>query len=343
MPPDPRTFVIAEAGVNHNGDLALARKMVDVAADAGADAVKFQTFSVDRLVTRTAAPAEYQQRTGAASQYDMLRRLELSPAAHEELLAHCGERGIEFMSAAFDPESARFLAGLGVRRLKVPSGELTNLPLLEVIGRLGCQIIVSTGMAHMAEVETAVATLYRAGASDLVILQCVSNYPADPAATNLRVMDSYARVFGVPVGLSDHTVGLTIAIAAVARGASYLEKHFTLDRSLPGPDHQASLEPAELAALVRAVRDVEVALGDGVKQPTPSELPVRAVARKSLVTVRDLAPGSVLRESDLAILRPGTGLPPGRLAEVLGRRTARAIPAETPITDDMLEPAGESG
>lgn len=336
----PRTFLIAEAGVNHNGDLALARKLVDVAADAGADAVKFQTFSVDRLVTPTAAPAEYQRRTGAASQHEMLRQLELSRAAHEELAAHCASRGIEFMSAAFDPESARFLAQLGVRRLKVPSGEITNLPLLEVIGSFGRQVILSTGMAEMAEVETAVATLRRAGTSDLVILQCVSNYPADPAATNLRVMDTYARAFGVPVGLSDHTVGLTIAIAAVARGARYLEKHFTLDRTLPGPDHQASLEPDDLAALVRAVRDVESALGDGIKRPAASELPVRDVARKSLVAARDLTPGSVLREEDIVILRPGTGISPARLPEVVGRRTARAIAAHTPITDDMLEPGG---
>lgn len=335
-----RTFVIAEAGVNHNGDLALARKLVDVAADAGADAVKFQTFSVDRLVTPTAAPAEYQRRTGAASQHEMLRQLELSPAAHEDLAAHCATRGIEFMSTPFDPESARFLAGLGVRRLKVPSGEITNLPLLEVVGSFGRQVILSTGMAEMAEVETAVATLRRAGASDLVVLQCVSNYPAEAAATNLRVMDTYAQAFGVPVGLSDHTVGLTIAIAAVARGARYLEKHFTLDRTLPGPDHQASLEPDELAALVRAVRDVEAAIGDGIKRPAPSELPVRDVARKSLVAARDLTAGSVLRQEDLVILRPGTGISPARLPEVVGRRTARAIPAHTPITDDMLEPAG---
>ncbi len=335
-----RTFVIAEAGVNHNGDVALARKLVDVAAEAGADAVKFQTFSVDRLVTPTAAPAEYQRRTGAASQHEMLRQLELSRAAHEELAAHCATRGIEFMSTPFDPESARFLAGLGVRRLKVPSGEITNLPLLEVVGSLGPQVILSTGMAEMAEVETAVATLCRAGATDLVVLQCVSNYPAEAAATNLRVMDTYAQAFGVPVGLSDHTVGLTIAIAAVARGARYLEKHFTLDRTLPGPDHQASLEPDELAALVRAVRDVEAALGDGIKRPAPSELPVRDVARKSLVAARDLAAGSVLRQEDVVILRPGTGISPARLPDVIGRRTVRAIAAHTPLTDDMLEPAG---
>lgn len=340
-PASAATFVIAEAGVNHNGDLTLAKQLVDIAADAGADAVKFQTFNVDRLVTRQAEAAEYQRRSGATNQYAMLRQLELSPSAHEALAAHCATREIEFMSAAFDVQSAKFLARLGVRRIKVPSGELTNLPLLDVIGGLGLPVILSTGMADMAEVEAAVAALRRAGASDLVLLQCVSNYPATPAATNLRVMDTYASAFGVPVGLSDHTPGLTIAIAAVARGARYIEKHFTIDRSLPGPDHQASLEPAELAALVRAVRDVEAALGDGVKRPDASELPVRDVARKSLVAARDLPMGSVLSERDIMILRPGTGLPPGRLADVVGRRIARAIAADTPITEDMLESTGD--
>src|SRR5882724_5597205 len=262
-----RTFVIAEAGVNHNGDPALARALVDVAVGAGADAVKFQTFSVDRLLTRRAAKAEYQQRaTGSEqSQYEMLAGLALSPADHEMLFAYCARQGIEFMSTPFDPESARFLKALGVRRIKISSGDVTNLPMLEVVGALGLPVVLSTGMADMAEVEAAVATLRAAGTTDLAVLQCVSNYPADPALSNLRVMDSFARAFGAPVGLSDHSTGLTVAIAAVARGAAYVEKHFTLDRSLPGPDHQASLLPDELRALVAAIRDVESALRDGVK------------------------------------------------------------------------------
>lgn len=333
-----RVFVIAEAGVNHNGDPTLARALVDVAVEAGADAVKFQTFAADRLVTRRAATAEYQRRAtgGELSQHAMLTALELSPAAHEELFAHCADRGIEFMSAPFDVESARYLKTLGVRRLKIPSGEITNLPLLEVIGGLGLPAILSTGMAELTEVDAAVATLRRAGLTDLAILQCVSNYPADPAHTNLRVMDTYRERFGAPVGLSDHTLGLTVAIAAAARGARYIEKHFTLDRALPGPDHQASLDPAGLRALVAAIREVEAALGDGIKRPTPSELPVRDVARKSLVAARDLPAGATLGPADLVILRPGTGLPPGRLGSVLGRTTARAIAADTPITEDML-------
>ena len=335
-----KTFVIAEAGVNHNGDMALARALVEVAAAAGADAVKFQTFVADRLVTRGAATAEYQQRAlgGETSQYDMLARLELSEADHRMLAARCAAGGIEFMSTPFDPESARFLARLGVRRIKISSGDLTNLPMLEMVGGLGLPVILSTGMADLDEVSDAVRTLRGAGVRDLALLQCVSNYPADPALTNLRVMDTFARTFGTPVGLSDHSTGIAIAIAAAARGAAYIEKHFTLDRALPGPDHQASLLPDELRALVTAVRQVESALGDGIKRPAPSELPVRAVARKSLVAARDLAAGTLLAGPDLVILRPGTGLSPAALPRVLGRRTARAIPHHTPITEDMLVP-----
>ena len=335
-----RVFVIAEAGVNHNGDPALARAMVDVAAEAGADAVKFQSFTADRLVTRLAPKAEYQQRAtgGEASQHAMLKALELSPAANEGLFAHCRARGIEFMSTPFDPESAIALKRLGVRRLKISSGDVTNVPMLEVVGGLGLPVLLSTGMADMDEVQAAVGALRRAGLTDLTVLQCVSTYPADPCLTNLRVMDTYARVFGTAVGLSDHSLGLTIAIAAAARGAACIEKHFTLDRSLPGPDQQASLLPAELSALVRAVREVEAALGDGIKRPAPGELPVREVARKSLVAARDVPAGTVLCPEHLVILRPGTGLPPGRLTSVLGRRTARAIAADTPITEEMLVP-----
>lgn len=334
-----RTFVIAEAGVNHNGDPGLARALVDAAVAAGADAVKFQTFTVDRLVTRRAATAEYQQRAtgGVQSQYEMLARLELSPAAHQTLFTYCAEVGIEFMSTPFDPESARYLKRLGVRRIKISSGDVTNLPMLEVVGALGLPVILSTGMADMAEVQAAVAALRRAGTTDLAVLQCVSNYPADPAVTNLRVMDTYARVFGAPVGLSDHSTGTAVAIAAAARGAAYIEKHFTLDRTLPGPDHQASLLPDELRALVAAIREVESALGDGVKRPAASELPVRDVARKSLVAARDLPRGVVLTREDLDVLRPGTGLSPAALPAVLGRRTTRAIPHHTPITEDMLQ------
>ncbi|HUM16426.1 MAG TPA: N-acetylneuraminate synthase [Candidatus Nitrosotalea sp.] len=338
-PRPTHTFVIAEAGVNHNGDPALARALVDAAVAAGADAVKFQTFTVDRLLTRRAAKAEYQRRVtgGEESQYEMLARLELSPRDHEMLFARCAAAGIEFMSTPFDAESARYLKRLGVRRLKISSGDVTNLPMLEEVGALGLPVILSTGMADMAEVEAAVAALRRTGATDLAVLQCVSNYPAEPALTNLRVMDTYARAFGTPVGLSDHSPGTAVAIAAAARGAAYIEKHFTMDRSLPGPDHQASLLPDELRALVTAIREVESALGDGVKRPAPSELPVREVARKSLVAARDLPAGRVLTREDLDVLRPGTGLSPAALPTVVGRTTRHAIAHHTPITEDMLE------
>jgi N-acetylneuraminate synthase len=333
-----RVFVIAEAGVNHNGDVGLARALVDLAAEAGADAVKFQTFSTARLVSRRAPTAEYQRRAtgGEQSQFSMLSALELSPAAHEALLAHCAERRIEFMSAPHDVESARFLKRLGVRRLKIPSGDVTNLPMLEIVGGLELPVILSTGMADLAEVDAAVAALRRAGLTDLVLLQCVSDYPASPTGMNLRVMDTYQRRFGVPVGLSDHTLGIHIAVAAVGRGAMYIEKHFTLDRALDGPDHQASLDPEQLRGLIRAIRDVEAALGDGVKGPTRNELPIRDVARKSLVAARDLPAGTIVGPDDLVILRPGTGLPPGAMTQVLGRKTARAIPADTPLSEDML-------
>jgi Sialic acid synthase len=246
------------------------------------------------------------------------------------------------MSTPFDVESAHFLKRLGVKRLKISSGDVTNLPMLEVVGGLGLPVILSTGMADLVEVEAAVATLRASGLTDLVILHCVSNYPADPALTNLRAMDTLAQRFGVPVGLSDHSPGLTVAIAAVARGAVCVEKHFTVDRGLPGPDHQASLLPDELSALVQAVREVERALGDGVKRPVPSELPIRLVVRKSLVAGRDLPAGTAIRREDLLILRPGTGLPPSALSRVVGRRTARAVPADSPLTEDMLVPPSAS-
>jgi len=335
-----RTEIIAEAGVNHNGDLALARALVDAAAAAGADAVKFQTYAVDRLLTRGAAKAEYQRRaTGdATGQYEMLAALELSAGAHGALSAHAAARGIEFLSTPFDPESARFLKRLGVRRIKISSGDVTNLPMLETVGALGLPVLLSTGMADLAEVAAAVAALRGAGCTELTLLQCVSNYPAAAADTNLRAMDTLAREFGTPVGLSDHTLGIAVAIAAAARGAAMIEKHLTLDRALPGPDHQASLLPDELAALVRAVREVEVALGDGVKRPVERELPVREVARKSLVAARDIAAGAAVTADDLAILRPGTGISPARWAETLGRRARRAIRKDEPLTDSALDP-----
>ena len=337
--PDQPCFVIAEAGVNHNGDLELARRLVDAAAEAGADAVKFQTFSADRLATAAAPLADYQRRnTGIEdSQRAMLHRLELTAEAHRELMARCRERGILFLSSPFDEDSADFLEELGVPAFKIPSGELTNVPFLAHVARKGRPLIVSTGMATLDEVRPAVETIRQAGSPPLALLHCVSSYPAQPADVNLRAMATLREAFAAPVGFSDHTAGTDIALAAVALGANILEKHLTLDRTLPGPDHLASLEPDEWIAMVAALRRIEAALGDGRKRPAPSEADAARVARKSLVAAGDLPAGCVLRRDHLAVRRPGTGLPPGRLESVLGRRLRQALAAGAVLTEDLLE------
>jgi N-acetylneuraminate synthase len=331
-------FIIAEAGVNHNGDPALAHRLIDVAFQAGADAVKFQTFSADRLVTLDAPKAEYQlQQTEASeSQYEMLKRLELSADTLRELQRHCHQVGLRFMSTPFDEDSVDLLNELGVTIFKTPSGEITNLPYLAHVARTGKPLIVSTGMATLGEVETAVNTIRSTGNSDLILLQCVSNYPADPADVNLRAMQTLAQAFGVPIGFSDHTQGLEIALAAVALGACVIEKHFTLDWTLPGPDHAASLEPDQLKAMIRGIRHVEAALGDGRKRPTASEANTAAVARKSLVAAHDLKAGTILSNEMIAVKRPGTGLPPMLLPQVIGRTLRVDVRAGTLITWEML-------
>lgn len=299
--------------------------------------MKFQTFTAECLATESAPKAEYQRQTtdAAESQFDMLRRLELSRPAHEQIMGHCRERDILFLSSPFDRESADLLDSLGVSAFKVPSGELTNIPFLEHLARKGKPLIVSTGMSTLAEVETALTAMRRFN-EEIVLLHCVSNYPAAPADVNLLAMRTMAEAFGVPVGYSDHTLGIEVALAAVALGACVIEKHFTLDRTLPGPDHRASLEPAELAALVRGVRIVEAARGHGRKEPAPSEADVAAAIRKSLVAARDITPGTALTEPMIAIKRPGTGLPPAVLPQVVGRIAVRPIPANTVLTWDML-------
>ncbi len=322
-----RTLIIAEAGVNHNGDPAMSLALVDAASAAGADVVKFQTFRADRLVTQAARKAEYQVRTtgGDESQLAMLRRLEMTTAMHEAVIARCAERGIEFLSTGFDEDSIDLLVGLGITRLKIPSGEITNLPYLRHVGHLGLQVLLSTGMATLADIEGALEVLADAGTprERVTILQCTTEYPAPMADVNLKAMDTIRDAFGVSVGFSDHTQGITAAIAAVARGATVIEKHFTLDRTLPGPDHQASLEPDELRNLVAAIRDVEAALGDGHKRPTESERRTRTVARRSIVAARPIRAGEVLTEADLAAKRPGGGLSPMRWHEVIGRPASR--------------------
>ena len=337
--PGRPVFVIAEAGVNHNGDAAMARALIDAAADSGADAVKFQTFRTSALTSRTAPKAAYQiEATGAGeSQSEMLMRLELSTETLRALQAHAAARGIVFFSTPFDEASADTLAALGVPMFKIPSGEITNLPLLRHIAAKGKPIILSTGMSTLDEVEQALAAIGDLADVSVAILHCVSAYPAPVGEVNLRAMDALRDRFGRPVGLSDHTLGLEIALAAVARGAAIVEKHLTLDKNLPGPDHRASLEPAEMAALVRGIRNVEAALGDGVKRPMPSELDTRRVARKSLVAARALRAGEELVKDAVAVKRPGTGISPAELERALGRRVRRDLAADDVIDWTALE------
>jgi len=322
-----RTLIIAEAGVNHNGDLGLARQLIDAAADAGADLVKFQTFNASRQVTRLAKKAAYQTQMtdGKESQHDMLQRLELTESSHHELIAHCATRGIGFFSTGFDIESIDLLLSLGQRLFKIPSGEITNLPYLRHIGQLGKNTILSTGMASLGDIEAAIDVLELAGTprANITVLHCTTEYPTPMAEVNLRAMQSIQAAFGVAVGYSDHTQGIEVAIAAVAMGASVIEKHFTLDRNLPGPDHQASLEPAELKAMVVAVRNIEAALGDGIKRLTPSEARNKPAARKSLVASKAIMAGEVFNAQNITAKRPGTGISPMQWDEVIGRTAPR--------------------
>lgn len=354
-------FVIAEAGVNHNGSLDLARKLIDVAADAGADAVKFQTFRADRLVSKMAPKADYQlQTTGVEeSQYEMIRKLELDEQAHRLLIEHCAQAGIAFLSTPFDLQSVVLLARtLDLPCIKISSGEITNAPLLLAVARAGKPVILSTGMCTLGEVEEALGVLafgytvaeqapslevfreafrsmagQEALASKVRLLHCTTEYPAPFTDVNLRAMDTLARAFGLPVGFSDHTPGISMPIAAVARGAVVIEKHFTLDRNLSGPDHLASLEPNELKAMVRAVREVESALGDGRKLPANSERRNIQIARKSLIALSDLQPGEVFTVENLGVKRPGGGVSPMRYWEFLGRRAGQPY-----VVDEQVEP-----
>lgn len=334
-------FVIAEAGVNHNGSAELALRLVDAAADAGADAVKFQSFSARRLVAPGTDTAEYQRgHTGQTDQYAMLEALELPVALLARLKEHADERGIEFMSTPFDEDCARELVALGMRRIKVSSGDLNNLPLLEALTAYDLPMIVSTGMADLAEVFEAARAIASARARHgflaplaqrLTLLQCTSSYPAPAEDANLRAMLTLAANTGLPTGYSDHTEGIAVALAATALGACVLEKHFTLDRDLPGPDHKASLIPSELRHMIKNIRTVEQAMGDGVKAPRPVELQVRALVRRSVTLVRPIPAGQTLHAHDLDLLRPGTGIAPAQFAAVLGRVAARDLPAGTTL------------
>jgi len=327
-----KTLIIAEAGVNHNGNLDMARRLIDAAADAGADLVKFQTFNADRLVTAQAAKADYQKSatTAGESQHAMLRKLELTRDMHEALIAHCQSRGIGFFSTGFDEESVELLVELGLDRFKIPSGEITNLPYLRHVGRYGKPVILSTGMATIDEIKSALAVLEQAGTprERITILHCNTEYPTPMSDVNLRAMLTIRDSFGVAVGYSDHTAGIEVAIAAAAMGATVIEKHFTLDRTLPGPDHKASLEPGELKAMIAAIRNIEQALGDGIKRPSTSERKNINIARKSLVAACPIRAGERFSETNLTAKRPGTGLSPMRWDDVVGRIAPRDFAAD---------------
>lgn len=330
-----KVFVIAEAGVNHNGSLELAHRLVDVAAEAGADAVKFQTFTADLLANGTAQRAPYQQKeVGAGSQVDMLRRLELKNEEFVELASHCQKIGIEFMSTPFHKEAADFLAPL-VQRFKIGSGDLTDIPLLEHVSGMRKPMILSTGMSGHQEIAAALKVVCGRG-FPVTLLHCTSLYPAPYDTVNLRAIQSLRDDFGVPVGYSDHTLGLAIPAAAVAFGATVLEKHFSLDRGMQGPDHAASLEPGELKAMIETIRQVETALGDGIKRVMPGEEATRAVARKSLVARRNLSAGTVLTLDMVAVKRPGTGIPPAALGKVIGRTLSKDVKIDEPFGWDIL-------
>ena len=331
-----KTFIIAEAGVTHNGLLELAKKLVDVAVEAGADAVKFQTFNADKLVNKGAQKAEYQKRTTSAkeSQYEMIKKLELDENAHRELVSYCAQKKIMFLSTPFDHGSIELLNSLNMPIFKVPSGEITNLPYLRHIGRLGKEVILSTGMANLGEIEAALGILVQGGVTldKITVLHATTEYPCPIEEVNLRAMQTIRAAFGVKVGYSDHTQGIEVPIAAVAMGAYVIEKHLTLDRGMEGPDHKASLEPEELKMMVKAIRHIEQALGDGIKKPSKSENKNINIARKSIVASREIKAGEPFSVENMTIKRPGNGISPMRWDEIIGKVAHRGY-----AVDELVE------
>lgn len=332
-----KTLIIAEAGVNHNGSIELAKQLIDAAAEAGVDYIKFQTFKTENLVSRQAVKAEYQKRnTGETddSQFSMLKKLELSPEQHWELMEYCRQKKVRFFSTAFDLESIGLLSELGLEMWKIPSGEITNYPYLKKIARQGKPVILSTGMSDLQDIANAMEVLEKYGVirEQITVLHCNTEYPTPFADVNLRAMETIREQLGVKVGYSDHTVGIEVPIAAVALGATVIEKHFTLSRTLEGPDHKASLEPGELKAMVSAIRNIEVALGDKDKKVTASEAKNKAVARKSIVAARNIKAGELFTEENISVKRPGNGISPMEWENVLGRCASRDFQA-----DDLIE------
>ncbi len=326
------TFIIAEAGVNHNGSIEIAKKLIDVASQAGADAVKFQTFKAKNLVSKNAQKANYQKETTDEdeSQYEMIKKLEFDVDTHKELMRYCDEKEIIFLSTPFDLESIELLYELGLEIFKIPSGEITNLPYLRAIGRLQKRVILSTGMADLGEIEDALDLLLDSGTKreNITVLHANTMYPTPMEDVNLRAMQTIASAFGVDVGYSDHTLGIEVPIAAVAMGARVIEKHFTLDRDMEGPDHKASLEPVELKMMVNGIRNIGKALGSGIKKPTPSEKPNIEVARKSIVAARDIKKGEPFSENNITVKRPGSGITPMRWDEIVGTVAQRDYKAD---------------
>lgn len=326
-------FVIAEAGVNHNGDVNLAKKLIDVAREAGADAVKFQTFKTEEVFSIEAKKVKYQKETTGTDEtlFEMIKKLEFSERDFEDLYAYAQERKIAFLSSPFDGGSVDLLDRLGVPAFKIASGEITNFPLLRHITAKGRPIILSTGMSTLAEVEDALNVIQDEGMKDIILLHCVSNYPAKIENTNLKAMETLRQAFELPVGLSDHSLGITIPVAAVALGACVIEKHFTLEKNLPGPDHQASLEPDELKEMIRAIRGVEKALGDGIKRSVAEEEEIKKASRRSIVASVDIPEGAIITQEMLAIKRPGTGIEPSHLDTIIGKRAKKDIKSGEPI------------
>jgi N-acetylneuraminate synthase len=332
-------FIIAEAGCNHNGDFGLAKRLVDVAVEAGADAVKFQTFITDQLVTHNAEKADYQKKnTGneQESQCAMLKKLELSFDAFKVLKIHCEQNGIIFLSTPFDYASADFLEEIKIPAFKIASGDITNLPFLTYIASKGKPVILSTGMSTQGEVHKASEIFTEKQDTPLILLHCTSEYPAPPEDINLYAMHTLYNTCKVPVGLSDHSLGIEIALAAVALGARVIEKHITLDKELPGPDQRASLEPHELINLVKGIRTIEKALGDGIKKPSPSEIKTRSIARKSIVTATRIKKGQLLSETNLTVKRPGNGISPAEWHKVVGRKTLRDFEKDELIVMEQI-------
>lgn len=330
-----RTFIIAEAGVNHNGSINTAKKLIDAAVDSGADAVKFQTFKAESLASRFAPKADYQKKKGDKDQYQlaMLKKLELSHNDYSELFNYCQEKKIMFLSSPFDSESVDFLQSLGMNIFKIPSGEITNLPYLRKVGSLAKKIIISTGMAELEEISKALDVLVASGTAKekITVLHCNTEYPTPFEDVNLLAMLTIKNALGVKVGYSDHTLGIEVTIAAVALGAEVIEKHFTLDRTMEGPDHQASLEPEEFKAMVEAIRNIEQALGDGIKKISPSESTNKPVVRKSIVALREIRKGEALNKDNITVKRPGTGISPMEWDKIIGKPAKRCFKADEAI------------